>query len=60
MAFLEVIQVVPTAVAEGVGRQRCAEQISHLAASHADFDLFYRRLVKEISLLNIDTVDAAR
>jgi hypothetical protein len=31
-----------------------------LAARHAGFDLFDRRLVQVIALLNIDAVDASR
>src|SRR6202166_415152 len=59
-ALLQVVDIIPTFLVETVGHHRRAEQVAYLAARHAGFDLFDRRLVQEIALLDIDAVDASR
>src|ERR1700722_5994050 len=55
-ALSQVIDVIPTFLVERIRDHRRAQQVPDLTAGHSGFDLFHRRLVQEIALLNIDAV----
>jgi hypothetical protein len=58
-ALLEIVDIVPTFLVEAVRHHRSAQQVSDLAAGHAFLDGVHGGLIQEVTLLDVDAVNAA-